>query len=346
MNYEKTLAHLCALRGPSGFEGEVALAAADLLRPLMDEVNIDRMGNVVGVRRCGREDAPKLLLDAHLDEIGFIITGHEEGFLRFDQLGGVDPRMLPDRELTIMTEPPIHGVVACMPPHVQSHEDMDKSQPINELYIDVGMTQEEAERLIPVGTPAVYRTGCSPLGDGLFCGKSLDDRSCYSIFLDTAEQLKGEKLDVDLYVLGSTNEEIHSTGAITATYGIAPDMCVAVDVTHGTSPDVSKHDGFELGGGPVIGMGPNCTRWMEKRFERKAEELGMAVQYEVMSGNTGTNGWPMQVSREGVATALLSLPLRYMHTPVEVVSKADMEDCAKLLAAFIRGIGEEVPSYD
>ena len=346
MDYEKVLGHLCALAGPSGFETEVAEAAAELLRPLMDEVSIDRMGNVIGVRRCGKENAPKLLLDAHLDEIGFIITGHEEGFLRFHQLGGVDPRMLPDRELTIMTNPPIHGVVACMPPHVQSGEDMDMSQPITELCIDVGLSQEEAERLIPVGTPAVYRTGCMPLHGGLFCGKSLDDRSCFSIFLDTAEQLKEEQLDVDLYILGSTDEEIHSSGAITATYSIAPDLCVAVDVTHGDSPDASKEETFDLNGGPVIGLGPNCTRWMADRFKRKAKELDMHYQLEVMPGNTGTNGWPMQTIREGIATALLSLPLRYMHTPVEVVSRKDMEECATLLAAFIRGIGEEVPTYD
>ena len=346
MDYEKVLGRLCSLHGPSGFETEVAQAALEMLRPWVDEAKLDRMGNVVGVRRCGKENAKKLLLDAHLDEIGFIVTGHKEGYLRFAQLGGVDPRMLPDRELTIMTNPPIYGVVACLPPHVQTAEDMNRSQPIDELFIDVGMTQEEAQQRIPVGTPAVYRTGCSPLGKDLLCGKSLDDRSCFAIFLDAAEQLKNDPLDVDLYILGSTNEEIHSTGAITATYGIAPDLCVAVDVTHGLSPDVSKEEAFRLGGGPAIGMGPNCTRWMTRRMGRKAEELGMDVQYEVMSGNTGTNGWPMQISREGVATAILSLPLRYMHTPVEVVSRSDMEDTARLLAAFIRGIGEEMPRYD
>lgn len=345
MDYEEILSHLCSLPGPSGFEGEVADAAAELLRPWMDKVQIDQLGNVVGVRSCGKENAPKLLLDAHLDEIGFIITGHENGFLRFQQLGGVDPRMLPDREVTIMTNPPTYGVVACMPPHVQSNEEIDKSQPIIELCIDVGLSQEEAERQIPIGTPAVYRTGCMPLHGGLFCGKALDDRSCFSILLDAVEQLKDDKLDVDLYVLGSTDEEIHSSGAITATYAIAPDLCVAVDVTHGDSPDAPKEETFALGGGPVIGLGPNCTRWMSKRFEHKAKELEMHYQLEVMAGNTGTNGWPMQVSREGVATALLSLPLRYMHTPVEVVSQTDMEECASLLAAFIRGIGEEVPTY-
>ena len=345
MDYQQILGRLCALPGPSGFEGPVAQAAAELLRPLMDEVHVDRMGSVVGVRRCGKKNAPRLLLDAHLDEIGFLITGHEEGFLRFAPLGGVDPRMLPDRELTILTQPPMVGVVACMPPHVQSKEDMDQSQPIKELYLDVGLSQEEAERRIPVGTPAVYRTGCAPLGEKLFCGKALDDRACFAILLDAAEQLKGEELDVDLYILGSTQEETHSTGAITAAYGIVPDLCVAVDVTHGDSPDAPKDKTFKLGGGPVIGVGPNCTRWMSRRLEAKAKELEMDVQMEVMAGHSGTNGWDLQISREGVATAILSLPLRYMHTPVETAHRDDLTDTARLLAAFIRNSGEEVPSY-
>lgn len=345
MDYEHILGQLCALSGPSGFESEVAQAAADLLRPWMDEVTIDRMGTVIAVRRCGRDGAPKLLLDAHLDEIGFIITGHEEGFLRFAPLGGVDPRMLPDRELTILTKPPMLGIAACLPPHVQSREDMDRSQAISDMVLDVGLAQEEAQRLIPIGTPAVYRTGCTPLGEDLFCGKALDDRACFAILLDAMERLKDEPLDVDVYVLGSTQEETHSTGAITAAYGIVPDLCVAVDVTHGDSPDAPKDKTFQLGGGPVIGVGPNCTKWMEARLQRKAKELDLPIQLEVMSGHSGTNGWPLQISREGVATAVLSLPLRYMHTPVETVHRKDLTDTAALLAAFILGLGEEVPSY-
>ena len=346
MDYETVLGRLCALAGPSGFESPVAREAAELLRPLADEVKVDRMGSVVALRRCGRENAPRLLLDAHLDEIGFLVTGHEEGFLRIAPLGGVDPRMLPDRELTILTDPPRLGVVACMPPHIQTREEMDKSQPMRELAVDVGLTQEEAQRLIPVGTPAVYRTGCAPLGEDLLCGKALDDRACFAILLDALERLQGEELDVDLYVLGSTQEETHSTGAITAAFGVMPHLCVAVDVTHGDSPDASKDKTFPLGGGPVIGVGPNCTRWMSKRLEEKAGELEMDCQIEVMAGHSGTNGWDLQISREGVATAVLSLPLRYMHTPVETASRADMTACSRLLAAFIRGIGKEVPSYD
>ncbi len=340
MNYEQTLSCLCALSGPSGFEENVTKAAAELLRPLADQVYTTRLGSVVGVRRCGRDNAPKLLLDAHLDEIGFIVTGHDEGFLRFAPLGGVDPRMLPDREVVILTDPPIHGVVACLPPHVQTAEDMDKSLPIKDLFIDVGLSQEETERRIPVGTPATYRGDCTPLGEDLLCGKALDDRAGFAVLLDVLERLQGKTLGVDLYVLGSTQEETHSTGAITAAYEIAPQLCVAVDVTHGDSPDASKNETFRLGGGPVIGVGPNCARSLSGRLKELAEELDMPVQIEVMSGSSGTNAWPIQVSREGVATAVLSIPERYMHTPVEVVHKQDLADTARLLAALVESLGE------
>ena len=335
MDYERVLGELCALSGPSGFEGAVVQAAARLLEPLVDEVYFTRLGSVVGVRRCGRKDAPGLLLDAHLDEIGFLITGHEEGFLRFAPLGGVDPRMLPDREVTILTEPPVHGVVACPPSHVQASEDMGKSLSIKELLIDVGLSQEEAERRIPAGTPATYRRGCTPLGKDLLCGKALDDRAGFAVLLDVLERLRDKEFGADLYVLGSTQEETHSSGAVTAAYEIAPQVCVAVDVTHGDSPDASKNETFQLGGGPVIGVGPNCDRPLSSRLKMFAREEGIPFQIEVMPGSSGTNAWPVQVSREGVATAVVSIPERYMHTPVEAVSREDLENPAKLLAAYV-----------
>ncbi len=142
-------------------------------------------------------------------------------------------------------------------------------------------------------------------------------------------------------MVGSTPEETHSTGAITAAYGVIPDLCVAVDVTHGDSPDASKNETFPLGKGPTIGVGPVCARWMGERLKEKARELDLAVQTEVMAGRTGTNGDELQISREGVATAVLSVPLRYMHTPVETVHRKDLENAARLLAAFVEGIGEE-----
>ena len=332
----QALERLCTCTAPSGFEGPAAAVAAELLRPLVDEVSIDRTGNVLGVRRSKTPNAPKLLLDAHLDEIGLIVTGVEDGFLRFRSIGGVDPRMLPGRELVVLTDPPLRGLVAC-----PAGGDEDKSVPLNELYVDVGLSQEEAERAVPVGTPMVYRAGCFPLGEEQMCGKSMDDRACFVTLLRAAELLRDKELDVELHILGSTREEVSGAGAVVGTWAVAPDFCVAVDVTHGKTPDGPADKTFALGGGPAIGVGPNMTRWMTERMIAKAKEHSIPYQLEIMSGHTGTNGWEMQISREGVATSVLSLPLKYMHTPVETLSLADMEGVAQLLAAFTENLGKE-----
>ena len=332
----QALERLCTCTAPSGFEGPAAAVAAELLRPLVDEVSIDRMGNVLGVRRSKTPGAPKLLLDAHLDEIGLIVTGVEDGFLRFRSIGGVDPRMLPGRELVVLTDPPLRGLVAC-----PAGGDENKSVPLNELYVDVGLSQEEAERAVPVGTPMVYRAGCFPLGEDQMCGKSMDDRACFVTLLRAAELLRDRELDVELHIMGSTREEVSGAGAVVGTWAVAPDFCVAVDVTHGKTPDGPADKTFALGGGPAIGVGPNMTRWMTERMIAKAREHSIPYQLEIMSGHTGTNGWEMQISREGVATSVLSLPLKYMHTPVETLSLADMEGVAQLLAAFTENLGKE-----
>ena len=325
----ETIEMLTSLSGPSGFEASPARVAAALLKPLVDEVTIDKMGSVVGVRRCGKENAPKVLLDAHLDEIGLIVTGVEEGYLRYRSIGGVDPRMLPDSELLVLTPQPILGVVACLPPHVQNAADYSKSIPIADLRIDVGMTQEEAEKAVPIGTPVVYRSKCFRLGESQICGKAMDDRACFATLLRTMELLKKEALDVDVYVLGSTREEVSGVGATVGTFAIHPDCCVAVDVTHGRTPDASAEKTLKMGDGPAIGVGPNMTRWMTERMVRKAKEAEIPYQLEIMAGHTGTNGWDMQISREGVATSVLSLPLKYMHSPIEVLEEQDAEQVSQ-----------------
>lgn len=343
MELYDTLNHLCSLPGPSGFEFPVAQAARELLAPWVDEVSIDRMGNVIGLRRCGRPNAKRLLLDAHLDEIGLIVTGIEEGFLRFAPIGGVDPRMLPARELTILTKPkPLFGVVACLPPHVQTAADQDKAAAIEDLRVDVGLTQSQAEALIPIGTPMVYRESCTPLAGGQVCGKSLDDRSCFTVLLRTAELLQKTELDVDLYIMGSVREEISGAGAIVGANAIAPDWCAAVDVTFARTPGLSEDDvPCKLYGGPAIGVGPNMTRSLTQRLISKAKVGDIPYQLEVMEGHTGTNGWHMQICREGIPTAVVSLPLKYMHSPIEAVALEDMEHTARLLAAFTQDIGKE-----
>ena len=344
LELEQILERLCGLGAPSGFERPVALAAKELLEPLMDEVRLDRLGNVIGVRRCGRPGAKKLLLDAHLDEVGMTVTGVQDGFLRF-QARGVDTRMLPDREVTVFTDPPMLGVVACLPPHVLTAEDREKAPEVKDLFVDVGLSQEEAERRVPIGTPMVYRADFTRLGERQLCGKALDDRACFAALLRAAELLRERELDVDLYVMGSVCEETGGAGAAVGVQAVEPDFCVAVDVTHGRTPDSPKNETFVMGGGPVVGIGPNMARWMVRRLLDKAEARGIAVQKEVMEGSTGTNGWEMQICNEGIATAVLSVPLKYMHTPVEVLEARDVEDCAQLLAAFAQDLGKEGPAH-
>lgn len=347
LDVQEVLRQLCREPSPSGFEGGVGALAAKCLEGLVDEVRTDRMGNVIGVRRCGRENAPRLLLDAHLDEVGFIVTGIEDGFLRIAAIGGVDARILPDRELTILTKEPIFGVVACLPPHVLKKEESDQAQDIEALCVDIGMSQAQAEKAVPIGTPAVYREDCLALGEGQVCGKSLDDRSCFAAVLRALELLKDKSLDVDLYAVGSVCEEVGGWGAETAAYHAAPTYCVAVDVTFGATPDEPKSKGhvlLETGAGPAIGVGPSIPVWMSDRLEAKAKAEGIPYQVEILSGQTGTNGDDYQTAREGIATAVLSLPLKYMHTPLEVVELSDLEHTAQLLSAFAQGLGEEAKS--
>lgn len=341
MDLYTSLSRLCSAPGPSGHIGAVADVAEELLRPLVEEVRRDKLNNLLGLRRCGAPGAKLVLLDAHLDEIGFVVTGHEEGFLRFSTIGGVDPRMLPGREVSLMTPAAGFGVVAAKPPHVLAAGEQDKAISLEDLRIDVGLSQEEAQRVYPVGTTAVYREGCTRLQGERVTGKALDDRSCFCVLLRTLELLKDERLNVDLCVLGSNQEETDGNGALAAAYALDPFCAVAVDVTFATQPDVAKDKGFPLGGGPVIGVGPNMARWMTRRFEEVAKREEIDYSLEIMSGATGTNGWEIQIAREGIATQILSIPLRYMHTPMEVVDLRDIEQGARLLAAFLRTLGEE-----
>jgi len=339
----ETMCRLCGQGAPSGFEEPAARTAQALLEPLVDEVSVDRLGNVAGIKRCGAPEARRLLLDAHLDEVGLIVTGVENGFLRFACLGGVDPRVLPDREVSVLAGPePLFGVVACLPPHLQSETDRDTATRSEKMCIDIGMSQEQALQAVPIGTPVVFRSGLFRLRNGQVCGKSLDDRSCFAVLLRTAQLLQNKPLDVDVYFMGSVREETGGAGAGVGTVAAAPDWCVATDVTFARTPGLSAQEvPCRLYGGPAIGLGPNMTWSLTERMTEKAKQLGIPFQYEVMEGNTGTNGWQMQTCLAGIPTAVVSLPLKYMHTPVEVVALDDMENTARLLAAFAQGLGRE-----
>lgn len=339
MNIQQTLASLTALNAVAGHEQAAAQVVCDLLRPLVEEVHVDRFGNVHGLRRCANADAKTVLLDAHLDQIGFLVSAHEgDGFLRLAAVGGIDPRMLMGCEVDILTNPVRLGVVACMPPHTLSTADRNKALPLSDLLVDTGLL--DAPSAIPIGTPVVLRGQLQPLGDAFVAGRSLDDRAGMVSILYALEQLKDVDLQVNLAVLFSVQEEVTTLGAMVGTHAVQPDYAIAVDVTHASSPDASGE--FRAGGGVAIGMGPNTNRPLWQALISTCEQAEMPYQIEVMEGHTGTNAWEMQIVGTGVATAILSIPLRYMHTPIECASLSDVQAVGDLLYQFLRRCNGEV----
>lgn len=333
MDLVKTLTALSAVPGPAGAEGQAAALAMELLAPYVSEVYTDTLGNVIGKRPCGQPGAKQVLVEAHLDEIGFVVTGQKAGFLTLAPLGSVDPRHLPGARLQVLTDPPQTGVVACMPPHVLTKAAMDEVQQVADMVLDVGLDEDEAKG-IPLGTPVVFDTVPMEMGDGLFSGKSLDNRASMAAVLLALSRLR-EPLGFDLTVLFSTQEELGLRGVAPGLFALEPDICVALDVTFGHLPDAKPEQTVRFGGGAAVGVGPVLNRGLTSRLVALAEANGVPYQMEVLPGRSSTTADMGQVSRRGVATALISLPLRYMHSATEVVRLTDIEAVAALLTAFL-----------
>ena len=335
MKLDELTITLCSLAGPSGSEGCVCEYIKNYIAPFADEVSTDPLGNLLAMKRCGKPGAKTLLLDAHMDEIGLIVTAVEEGFLRFQNLGGVDPRVLPAAEVSVLCEGgALPGVICTMPPHVMKPGDTDKAPEIDKLCIDIGFPQEEAEKRVPPGTPVVFAAGCAPLGEGSLCGKALDDRSCAAIAVKAFEELSGkEDLTADLWLMISTQEEVGGRGAMTGSYAAAPEYAIVLDTTFDKTSD-GRRVATSMRKGAAIGVGPNMNRAMTQELIHLAEEKGIPYQIEVCPGRSGTNAEEIQISHLGVVTALISLPIRYMHTPAETARIEDMESVLRLVTEY------------
>ena len=327
---------LSKANGPTGYETGAVKAAQTLLQGLVQQTTIDAMGNLIGILPSGKDGAKRIVLDAHLDEVCLVVTGHEEGFLKVQSsFGGVDPRLLPATRVLALADTPVYGVVSCLPPHILTAQEQEQPFDLEKLRIDCGLRQQEAQRLIPVGTPVVYTTAPSMLGRNKLCGKALDHRAGFAVLLRTLELIKGARLDADVYVVGSVQEESTELGAATAAFFLSPDEAIVVDATFGNTPDSGKDSTFRLGGGPTIGVGPALSRPLMKKLQAVARAHEIAYQDEVMEGSTGTNSTAIGIARNGVPCAVVSFPLRYMHTPCEVVCLDDLEAAAQLLAHYL-----------
>ena len=334
-NLQNYLFELCGEHLPSGFESHAA-NVKNLLAPLVDECSCDAAGNVIGYRKAAIPGAKKLLLDAHLDEIGLIVTKIDDhGFLHFTNLAGFSPVSLPATNVTVKGVRSLPGIVATLPPHLIAKEEEEKVLPMKKLVIDIGYSAEKARELVKVGDPIVLRQSCADLLSDRVCGKALDNRAGVAVLLDVLASLQKMPLPVDLYVVFSAGEEFSGFGACHAAWNIEPEEAIVVDVTHGISPNTPKEKAFALGSGAAIGIAPILCGGMTAKLTDIATRCQIPFEREAMSGRTGTNCDAIAASRCGVPTALVSIPLRYMHSGCEVVDLHDMKACSRLISRYI-----------
>ncbi len=308
------------------------------ITPLLDEVYESSDGSVIGVKK-GKENGKKIMLDAHIDEICLMVSEIDKnGFLKFSAVGGISEKCLPGAEVTVFGKEKIKGVIGSVPPHLQKGTDK-KSFKSEDMLIDIGMGKKDAEKCVKIGDYAKINGKFLKLSDDFYSSSALDNRAGVLSSLMVIESLKDVALEDSLYFVFSSGEEYDMSGAALAAEKIKPDMAFVVDVTFGVSYNVSDYS-FELGRGPSCSVGPNISKELYKKIEESAKENGITIFPEVSGGSSGTNAWAIQVSGTGVRCAVLSIPLRYMHTNVETVNINDIKSVAILLEDVIKKEGK------
>ena len=296
------------------------------------------LGCVIATVGAGR--GPKVMTASHMDEVGFIVTHIEEdGFLRVAQVGGIDRKLYASACVTVHTaQGDLPGVIASVPPHLRREE---KELPAADaIAVDLGLSGEEARAAVQPGDRLTFDVPPAVLLDGSVSARALDDRACCAAVILAAKELAALSLPLELDFVFTTMEEVGSQGAVTAAGELAPDCCIALDVSFAVTPDAPAKNCGRLGGGPMLGIAPVLDNALTGLARRTAEEEGLPLQFEVMAGTTGTDADEIAVSGCGVRTVLFSIPQRYMHTPVEVVDPADVEAAAALIAAFCRALAD------
>lgn len=329
---EKTIDLLKKLTAPisvSGAEENIAKLLCDLLAPY-GKVTVDSMNNVC----CTFGDGYHFLLDAHLDEIGFIVTDiTDDGFIKFDKCGGIDTRPLPACEVSVLGKKEIKGIISAIPPHLQRAEDENNAPELKDLSIDTGYTKSELEKYVSLGDRIIFKRNFTPLLNGLVSASCLDDRSGVCAVLMCLDKLK--ELDCKITVMFSAQEEVGTRGAKIGAYAKNADEAISVDVSFGYTPGNDKSECGEISKGAMIGFSPILDKAISKKLVEVAENISIPYQCEIMPGRTGTNADVISISESGIKTALISIPEKYMHQSVEVVDVKDVEAVAALITAYI-----------
>lgn len=341
MSLNETLEKLSNACGVTGNETPVRELLTQLIKPYVDEITVDKLENVVAIKK-GKSDKPKIMLAAHMDEVGLMVkTITKEGFLHFSKIGGIDDRILPAQKVIVHTKNGAYsGIIGSKPPHVQKEEERRKVLAFDELFIDVGAeNREAAEKMgVSIGNSVVFDTKYVALNKDLVMGKAFDNRAGCLAMIETLKLL-GET-DCTICAVGTVQEEVGLRGAGTAAFGIDPDVALALDVTvAGDVPGVREYDtSVKTGKGPTLTVSdsglithPKILRWLLDT----AEEEKIAIQLE--SGLMGsTDAARITLTRQGIPSGTISIPTRYIHSPAAVLNLQDIENTAKLAMAAIQ----------
>ena len=330
---------------PSGYEGPVRALVRDYLRDEADEITTDVHGNVIAVKNPG---APvRVMYAGHCDQIGLIVQHiDDDGYLYFQPIGGWETMQLVGQRMTVWTDSgPIAGVVARKPIHLLTEEERKQVPKIKDLWVDIGAKDKaDAQSVVRIGDPITPELGYRELLNGRAASPGMDDKVGTWVVVEALRRAEKSKLQCALYSVATVQEELGLRGARTSAYGIDPHVGVAVDVTFATDcPTVEKKEegDIRLGAGPVIYRGPNMNPPVVELLVAAAKQHGIDHQMAAAARATGTDANAMQINRAGVATGLVSVPNRYMHSVVETCSLDDMDRAADLLARFAESVDAE-----
>ncbi len=343
MELRTLLKELSGLMSITGYTHKSTDKLKALVGEYFDEYYGDSVGNHVFVRRCGKENAPKILIDTHYDEIGMMATNiHKGGFVSMTNVGGLDMRIMQAAEVTIYgedengAEKEIYGVVVSTPPHLTKPSEARKLKEISELYIDTGYSEDELRKYVRLGTPIGFRGIYRDLLGNKISGKSFDCKACGACAVYAIANTPREELAGDVYMLFSNFEEtgIHFGGAVTAGFSIDPDYALVADVNGAAVPGDTRRRP-KMGEGPSITIAPITNRKLTKMFIAECDEKGIKLQCEAAAGRTGTNTTALNLVGAGIPLVDIGLPLKNMHTYNEVISVVDAEKTADAMKVFI-----------
>jgi endoglucanase len=336
-------AHLKSLveaHAPSGHEGPIRDIIREAWTGLTDSIEQDRLGSLIGIKRATAPlDPPRrIMLAAHMDEIGMMVRDVVDGFIYVHRISGVDHRVMLAQPVLVHGKRPLPGVVATMPPHLLTPESRREYPRFDDLVIDVGLPADEVAALVRIGDLITVDVPLLALQGERVAAKALDDRACVAAVTVCLHHLQGMRHSWDVYAAATVQEETGLYGARTAAHHIRPDIAIALDVTFAPQPGVDSDSTCEMGGGPGIGIGPNFHPGLLDRLQDTARRYEIKLQDDIIPGASGTDAWAIQVALEGVPTALLEVPIRNMHSPVETCDLRDIERAGRLMAHFIAGL--------